>query len=47
MAARLLVDPRPGVGVKPYRVRMPSYAGLPPHEHDALVAYLQALRAAP
>lgn len=42
-----LIDPRPGVGVKPYRVRMPSYAGLPPQEQEALVAYLQALRAAP
>lgn len=42
-----LLDPRPGVGVKPYRVRMPSYAALPSQEQDALVAYLQALRAAP
>ena len=42
-----LIDPRPGVGVKPYRVRMPSYAGLPLQEQEALVAYLQALRAAP
>ena len=39
-----LVDPRPGVGVKPYRVRMPSYGNLKVHERDALVAYLDALR---
>lgn len=41
-----LVDPRPGVSVKPYRVRMPSYASLSLEERDALVAYLQALRTA-
>jgi len=40
-----LIDPRPGVGERPYRVRMPAYAGLPLRERDALVAYLQALRA--
>ena len=39
-----LIDPRPGVGDRPYRVRMPAYAGLPLHERDALVDYLQALR---
>lgn len=38
-----LVDPRPGVGVKPYRVTMPSYGSLPADQRDALVAYLQAL----
>jgi cbb3-type cytochrome oxidase cytochrome c subunit len=42
-----LVDPRPGVGERPYRVRMPSYAALAEGERDALVAYLQALRAVP
>ena len=40
-----LIDPQPGVGDRPYRVRMPAYAGLAPQERDALVAYLQALRA--
>jgi cbb3-type cytochrome oxidase cytochrome c subunit len=39
-----LVDPRPGVGARPYRVRMPSYGGMPQRERDALVAYLLALR---
>src|SRR5262245_46652230 len=39
-----LLDPRPGVGIKPYRVRMPSYGNLPQPERDALVAYLLALR---
>lgn len=38
-----LIDPRPGVGVKPYRLKMPSYRGLKLEERDALVAYLQAL----
>lgn len=38
-----LLDPRPGVGVKPYRIRMPSYGNLGVQERDALVAYLQAL----
>jgi cbb3-type cytochrome oxidase cytochrome c subunit len=38
-----LVNPRPGVGVKPYRVRMPSYASLPAQDQQALVAYLLAL----
>jgi len=42
-----LIDPRPGVGDRPYRVRMPAYAGLPQRERDALVDYLQALRAPP
>ena len=41
-----LVDPRPGVGVKPYRARMPSYGNLSTDERNALVAYLHALRAA-
>lgn len=40
-----LVDPRPGVGTKPYRVAMPSYGGLSTEERDALVAYLRALHA--
>lgn len=39
-----LIDPRPGVGVKPYRLRMPSYASLDFDEREALVAYLRALR---
>jgi cbb3-type cytochrome oxidase cytochrome c subunit len=39
-----LLDPRPGVGVKPYRLKMPSYGNLKLEERDALVAYLQALR---
>lgn len=39
-----LLDPRPGVGAKPYRVRMPAYGHLKAQERDALVAYLQALR---
>jgi mono/diheme cytochrome c family protein len=39
-----LLDPRPGVGIKPYRVKMPSYGNLKAEERDALVAYLQALR---
>src|SRR5262245_22988921 len=42
-----LIDPRPGVGERPYRVHMPAYAGLPASERDALVDYLQALRAPP
>jgi len=41
-----LLDPRPGVGVKPYRLRMPSYAALPGPDRDALVAYLAALSSA-
>lgn len=36
--------PRPGVSVKPYRLRMPAYSNLDPADLDALVAYLQALR---
>ena len=39
-----LIDPRPGVGIKPYRVTMPSYGNLKAQEQDALVAYLVALR---
>ena len=39
-----LLDPRPGVGVKPYRVRMPSYGNLRGEEQAVLVAYLLALR---
>jgi len=39
-----LLDPRPGVGVKPYRVKMPAYGTLSEVERNALVAYLQALR---
>ena len=39
-----LLDPRPGVGIKPYRVKMPSYASLSLPERDALVAYLLALQ---
>lgn len=42
-----LIDPQPGVGDRPYRVRMPAYAGLAPQQRDALVAYLQALRVPP
>jgi cbb3-type cytochrome oxidase cytochrome c subunit len=41
-----LRDPKPGVGEKPYRVRMPSYSMLQSVELNALVAYLQALRVA-
>jgi cbb3-type cytochrome oxidase cytochrome c subunit len=37
--------PREGVGDRPYRVKMPSYAGLKTDELAALVAYLKALRA--
>lgn len=39
-----LLEPRSGVGVKPYRIKMPSYSNLTLQERDALVAYLQALR---
>lgn len=39
-----LLDPRAGVGVKPYRVKMPSYGNLKGEERDALVAHLLALR---
>jgi cbb3-type cytochrome oxidase cytochrome c subunit len=38
-----LVDPRPGVGERRYRVSMPSYRGLKAEERDALVVYLSAL----
>jgi cbb3-type cytochrome oxidase cytochrome c subunit len=40
-----LQDPKPGVGERPYRVSMPSYRMLQSVELDALVAYLQGLRA--
>jgi cbb3-type cytochrome oxidase cytochrome c subunit len=40
-----LQDPKPGVGEKPYRVSMPSYRMLQSVELNALVAYLQGLRA--
>ncbi|MSQ75968.1 MAG: cytochrome c [Rhodoferax sp.] len=39
-----LIDPRPGVGEKTYRVTMPSYARLNEEDRDALVAYLLALK---
>jgi cbb3-type cytochrome oxidase cytochrome c subunit len=41
-----LKNPRAGVGDKPYRLRMPSYAHLPPAELAALTEYLAALRLA-
>jgi cbb3-type cytochrome oxidase cytochrome c subunit len=41
-----LQDPKPGVSERPYRVRMPSYRTLQSVELDALVAYLEGLRAA-
>ena len=40
-----LRSPRPGVGDKTYRLRMPAYATLEAGELDALVSYLGALRA--
>lgn len=40
-----LLEPVAGVSDRPYRVRMPSYRTLPGAELDALVAYLQGLRA--
>ena len=36
--------PRPGVGGKTYRLRMPAYGTLEAGELDALVSYLGALR---
>jgi len=39
-----LRQPRAGVGDKPYRLTMPSYAHLPPVELGALATYLEALR---
>jgi cbb3-type cytochrome oxidase cytochrome c subunit len=40
-----LKRPREGVGDKPYRLKMPSYAHLKDSELAGLVAYLQGLRA--
>ena len=40
-----LRSPRPGVGGRPYRLRMPAYDTLDAGELDALAAYLGALRA--
>ncbi len=37
-------NPRPGVSVKPYRLRMPSYQYLGEEKIDVLVSYLQGLR---
>ena len=39
-----LRSPRPGVGDRPYRLRMPAYDALEAGELDALVIYLAALR---
>lgn len=39
-----LRSPRPGVGGRTYRVRMPAYGGLDDAELDALVSYLGGLR---
>ena len=39
-----LRSPRPGVGDKPYRLRMPAYDTVDAGELDALVSYLGALR---
>ena len=39
-----LLSPRPGVGDKPYRLRMPAFDALEAGELDALVNYLGALR---
>jgi len=36
--------PRPGVSIKPYRLKMPPYDSLPASEMTALVAYLEGLR---
>jgi cytochrome c553 len=36
--------PRPGVGLKPYRLKMPAYDTLQAEELDALAAYLSGLR---
>lgn len=43
--ASYVTRPQPGVGTRPYRLRMPAYDRLRPDELEALVAYLQALRA--
>lgn len=40
-----LRQPRPGIGDRPYRLQMPSYAHLQESELQALAAYLQAQRA--
>ena len=40
-----LRDPRPGVGDRTFRLRMPSYDALGAGELEALVSYLAALRA--
>ena len=37
--------PRPGVGDRPYRLRMPSYGALDDGALESLVSYLAALRA--
>ena len=39
-----LRSPRPGIGDRPYRLRMPAYDALEAEELDALVSYLAALR---
>ena len=39
-----LRSPRPGVGERTYRLRMPAYDTLEPGELDALASYLGALR---
>ena len=39
-----LRSPRPGVGDKPYRLRMPAYDTLEAGELEALASYLAALR---
>ncbi len=42
-----LKKPRPGVSVKPYRLRMPPYDHLPAEELEHLADYLLALKIAP
>ncbi len=42
--ADYLRNPRAGVGEKPYRLAMPSYAHLPPTDLEALVVYLEAFK---
>ena len=39
-----LMDPKPGVSAKPYRLRMPAYDKLDPADLNALVAYLRGLK---
>ena len=39
-----LLSPRPGVGGKPYRLRMPAFDALETGELDTLASYLGALR---